>query len=81
MGRTFVAVVGVFLLLVGATGVSAHHSYAEFQDELTSIEGTLEKVEFGNPHTVLTVRPKDGPYTVIWFAASQLATGASRPTL
>jgi len=57
MRRSFLALVGV-VLLAGSAAVGAHHSYANFSDKITSIEGTLEKVMFANPHVVLTIRTK-----------------------
>ena len=68
MTRTVLAVVGVIFLL-SSTSARAHHSYAGFTDEIVSVEGTLETVEFASPHTVLTFRAKDSViYTAIWRA-------------
>jgi len=58
MTQSVLAVVGV-ALLAGSVAVGAHHSYAKFSDNITSIEGTLEKVMFANPHVVLTIRTRD----------------------
>ena len=50
-----------------------HHSYADYDDRTVTIEGTLEEVAFGNPHTVLTIRTPDaGVYTATWRTARQL---------
>src|SRR5687767_13849960 len=70
MKLVLLSIVGLFVF-GGAVG-NAHHSYGEFQDQAASLEGTLEKIEFANPHTILTVRAKDGSlHTAIWFAAFQ----------
>ena len=82
MTRTVFAVVGLIFLFTSA-GAQAHHSYAGFTDEIVSVEGTLETVEFASPHSVLTFRAKDSVvYTAIWRAAFQLDTmGVSRTAL
>lgn len=82
MRRTVLAVVGV-IFLAGSLTARAHHSYAEFLDETVSVEGTLEKVMFANPHTILTLRTKDSAvYTANWRAAFQLdSMGVSRTAL
>ena len=72
------ATVAVFLS--GVT-VRAHHSYAEFTDQIVSVEGTLERVMFGNPHVTLTMRTRDSSvYTAIWDAAYTLERRGVKPT-
>jgi hypothetical protein len=72
MRHPILAVALAFLL--GSASGRAHHSYADFYDNVVSVEGTLEKVLFANPHTILTVRTKDAVYTGNWRAAFQLHT-------
>lgn len=80
MRRSFLALVGV-VLLAGSVAVGAHHSYANFSDHITSIEGTLEKVVFANPHVVLTIRTKDASvYTATWVAAFNLENRGMKAT-
>ena len=44
------------LALAGATAAFAHHSQSQFEPELTiSIEGTLTKASWSNPHTLFVV--------------------------
>jgi len=44
------------LTLGGASAVFAHHSQSQFEPELTvSIEGTLTKASWSNPHTLFVV--------------------------
>lgn len=65
----------VFVFVLGGVSGRAHHSYADFHDHVVSVEGTLEKVLFANPHTILTMRTKDATlYTGNWRAAFQLHT-------
>jgi len=61
--------------------VLAHHSYAQFQNQTTSIEGTLVSVVFANPHTSLTIRAADGTvYTATWNAAVPLFSHGVKKT-
>ena len=69
------------VVLFGAAPGRAHHSYSDFYDHVVSVEGTLEKVMFANPHTMLTVRAKDATvYTGNWRAAFQLQTMGVMPS-
>ena len=80
MKRTIVVLVGV-VLLVGSVGLRAHHSYAQFSDDIVSIEGTLEKMMFANPHVVLTIRARDASvYTAVWVAAFTLENRGMKST-
>ncbi|MGI9257990.1 MAG: DUF6152 family protein [Gammaproteobacteria bacterium] len=44
------------IILVLPTSGSAHHSRAEFSDEIQVVEGELVEIEWRNPHPVLTLR-------------------------
>jgi hypothetical protein len=80
MKQTVIAVAAAVLLVAG-TPARAHHSYADFLNDTVSVEGTLEKVLFANPHTILTLRARDGAiYTANWRAASQLDRTGVRAT-
>ena len=80
MRRTAVALVGIVLLL-SSVGVRAHHSYAEFSENIVAVEGTLEKVLFANPHVTLTIRAKDSSvYTALWVAAFTLENRGMKAT-
>jgi len=79
MKRTLLSVVAI-LVIVGTVATSAHHSYAGFSDNVVSIEGTLEKVLFANPHVMLTIRTKDSSvYTALWEAAFTLENRGMKP--
>ena len=66
---------------VSSVGIAAHHSYAEFQDHTTSLEGSIVAVSFGNPHTILTLRTADGTrYTATWNAGFQLVSMGVKTT-
>ena len=80
MKRTIVLLVGV-MFLVGSVAVRAHHSYAQFSDNIISLEGTLERVMFANTHVILTIRAKDASvYTAVWVAAFTLENRGMKPT-
>ncbi len=50
-----IATAAVFFLALPITA-SAHHSRAEFSDEIQVVEGELVEIEWRNPHPVLTLR-------------------------
>lgn len=59
------------------TGVraGAHHAYAAYQqDAVVVLEGTVQAMQFSDPHTLLQINALDGSYVVEWRAASQLAS-------
>jgi hypothetical protein len=63
-----------FVSLASAGEARAHHSYTDFFDYFISVEGTIQRVLYANPHTILTLRTKDGIlYTANWRAAYQLS--------
>src|SRR5919106_7058631 len=66
-------VLAVGVLMLAATSVRAHHSYAGFYDpsqRTVSIAGTLEDVLYANPRGVMKIRAADATlYTVTWQSA------------
>jgi Family of unknown function (DUF6152) len=47
----------VALLIPGALKLDAHHSQSQFEPELTiSVEGTLTKASWANPHTLFVLQ-------------------------
>jgi uncharacterized protein DUF6152 len=73
MTRSVCAAIGVVMLF--ATSMSAHHSYADFfTDRTVAIEGDVEAFIYANPHVVLKVRDRESHvYLAVWQAAYQLA--------
>jgi Family of unknown function (DUF6152) len=63
-------VLAVAVLILAATSLRAHHSYAGFFDPIertVSVEGTLEHIVYANPHVVMKIRAADRTvYTVTW---------------
>jgi hypothetical protein len=66
-------VFAIAVLVLTATSVRAHHSYAGFYDakmRTVTVEGTLEDLEYVNPHVVMKIRTADSTlYTVTWQSA------------
>jgi hypothetical protein len=62
------------ILAVGAV-LGAHHSYTAFDRARTvTITGTVEQVQFANPHVVLRLRVEHHePVTVSWASLYQLS--------
>jgi hypothetical protein len=60
--------------VVMATGVTAHHGYAEYdRTALVTLEGTVTRVLWSNPHVVLTLETRSGVYAVEWASVTQLS--------
>jgi hypothetical protein len=80
MGRLLFVGLVVAILVPGS--LDAHHGYAAYDREHpVSIEGDVEQIVYGNPHTMLTVLVTDAEYTIEWGSMAQLrwwrvATGA-----
>jgi hypothetical protein len=53
--------------MVFGMSLQAHHGNAEYkQDKLISVHGILERVDWANPHTTLTIKSNDTTYTAEW---------------
>ena len=61
-------------VLACATGLWAHHGYAEYdRNAPVTLEGTLKRLVWANPHVVLTLETETrGEYSVEWGAVFQL---------
>ena len=69
------AMLAAILYVVLGSSAYAHHSH--FYDECKSIaiEGRVERVEFKNPHNLITLRLDDGTtYTVDWVNLTRLTS-------
>lgn len=57
----------VAMAIVARVPASAHHSMAIYEVFATSIEGTVERFRFVNPHSVIILKVKaPGGHAVIW---------------
>jgi hypothetical protein len=70
--RPIVSAVAIVVLL--GTAVFAHHSHPDFlTDQDATVEGTIEGIDFKNPHVVMTLRAEDSTvYTIEWKGAYYL---------
>ena len=57
------------------TASMAHHGYVEYdRNEAVTLEGTVKRVLWTNPHVVLTLETRNGTvYAVEWAAVTQLS--------
>jgi hypothetical protein len=73
MRRFALAAAAAIIVGLGSTGY-AHHSHPDFlTDQDATVEGTIERIDFKNPHVVMTLRTADSTiYTVEWQGANWL---------
>ncbi|WGF86386.1 DUF6152 family protein [Marinivivus vitaminiproducens] len=55
---------GLALAALIALPAVAHHGWSSFQDETFVLDGTIEEVYFGNPHSTLEVSNDEGMWHV-----------------
>jgi hypothetical protein len=67
MKTTFVWVIAVLAALVAGVPVSAHHSWPVSMDRLVTVKGTVQKIEWTNPHPMFTVEVRDGSKAETWL--------------
>lgn len=67
MKTTFVRVVAVLAALVASVPLSAHHSWPVSMDRLVTVKGTVQKIEWTNPHPMFTVEVRDGSKAETWL--------------
>ena len=65
--KTQVAFSAACAVVIFTMSLQAHHGYADFkQDKVVSVQGILQRVDWANPHTTLTIRSNDDTYTAVW---------------
>jgi len=71
MTRVLCAVALTGIVATGSS-MSAHHSYSSYDTtRVVEIEGTIEDFQMISPHSLLTVRDRDGrAYTFEWLATN-----------
>jgi hypothetical protein len=71
--RTTLVMLAVILPVTLVSSAYAHHSHFYDQCKSTTIEGRVERVEFKNPHNLITLRLDDGTgYIVDWINVTRL---------
>jgi hypothetical protein len=54
-------------LLSAGVPLSAHHSWPVNFDKLVTVKGTVQRVEWTNPHPMFTLEVRDGGKTESWL--------------
>jgi hypothetical protein len=69
-----IPVVAILIALAGGVPTSAHHSWPVNMDKLVTVKGTVQKVEWANPHPMFTVEVRDGGRTDTWLIGGPAVT-------
>ena len=67
MKTQFVPVVAILALLSAGASLSAHHSWPVNMDKLVTVKGTVQKIEWTNPHPMFTIEVRDSGKTETWL--------------
>jgi hypothetical protein len=61
--------------LLATAAASAHHSHPDFlADQEATVEGTIDSIQFENPHVIVKIKTTDSVlYTIEWQGATWLA--------
>jgi hypothetical protein len=57
----------VLALALAAPPLSAHHSWPVNMGKLVTVTGTIQKIEWTNPHPMFTLEVRDGGRTETWL--------------
>jgi len=60
-------IVAILALLAVSVPLSAHHSWPVNMDKLVTVKGTVQKIEWTNPHPMFTVEVRDSGKTETWL--------------
>src|SRR3954469_13188985 len=60
-------VVAILALLSVSITLSAHHSWPVNMDKLVTVKGTVQKIEWTNPHPMFTIEVRGGGRTETWL--------------
>jgi hypothetical protein len=79
------AVLAVALMFV-AISLSAHHSWPVNMSKLVTVKGTVQKIQWTNPHPMFTIEVREGAKAETWLiggpALSRMeANGWTRETI
>jgi hypothetical protein len=68
------ALLSLLWLVTPVVSAVAHHGYAEYdRDKMVTLEGSVKKVVWANPHVTITLdTDKQGEYSVEWGSVAQL---------
>lgn len=74
MKSALIPVVAILMLLAAGVPTSAHHSWPVNMDKLVTVKGTVQKVEWSNPHPMFTIEVRDGGKTDTWLIGGPAVT-------
>jgi len=57
----------ILAVLAVAVPLSAHHSWPVNFDRLVTVKGTVQKIEWTNPHPMFTIEVRDGGKADTWL--------------
>ena len=67
MKTPLLAVAAILTLLSVSIPLSAHHSWPVNMDRLVTVKGTVQKIEWTNPHPMFTVEVRDNGRNETWL--------------
>ena len=74
MKTPFVPVVAILALLSAGVSLSAHHSWPVNMDRLVTVKGTVQKIEWMNPHPMFTLEVRDSGKAETWLIGGPAIT-------
>jgi hypothetical protein len=74
MKSALIPVVAIVTLLAASAPTWAHHSWPVNMDKLVTVKGTVQKVEWANPHPMFTIEVRDGSRTDTWLIGGPAVT-------
>lgn len=67
MKSALIPVVAILTMFAIGAPVSAHHSWPVSFDRLVTVKGTVQKVEWTNPHPMFTIEVREGGKAETWL--------------
>ena len=68
MKSLLIPVVAILALATATVQLSAHHSWPVNMDKLVTVKGTVQKIEWVNPHPMFTIEvPTEGGKPETWL--------------
>ena len=67
MKATHVTACVMLMLVSAALPLSAHHSWPIDMSRLVTVKGTVQKIEWTNPHPMFTIEVRDSGKTETWL--------------
>ena len=76
MMRSLLASAAILMLVSISVSlpVSAHHSWPVSMDKLVTVKGTVQKIEWVNPHPMFTIEVREAGKTETWLIGGPALT-------